>query len=136
MVAALNKPGYDENPKKAIISKQIAEEMNLSDFVTENTMFFFNAVCKNSSDMSPHDFLHINVQQWNTNETYIRAKLKVDRMLIVNDVAERAIALVSNFNEKLTKNEGEKQLLFQVVEHYKKEFPNNMTNAQMIDKLK
>lgn len=135
MVSALKKPGYDENPKKAVINKQRANQLDLSDFISENTLHFFNAVCDKSSDVSAQEFLEINPKDWHTNNSYLRVKLKVDEMLIVNDVAERAIAMVSTFNDKLTKNEDEKQLLFQVVEHYRNEFPNKMTKLQMMNKL-
>lgn len=131
MVAALENPGYDENPKKAIISKERVNQLRLCDFVTENTKYFFNAVCESSSQ----EFLEMDPESWNKNNNYLSAKEKVEKMLIVNDVAERAIALASSFNDKITKKEDEKQLLFQVIERYREEFPNKLTKSQMKEKL-
>lgn len=132
MISAMEKPGYDENPKKALISKNIANQLQLCDFVTENTKYFFSAICGN---LNLSSFLTTEPENWKENRNYLSAKIKVDKMQIVNDVAERAIAMVSSFNDKLTKNEEEKQLIFQVVERFREEFPNRITKSQMIEKL-
>jgi len=40
----------------------------------------------------------------------------VDALKVVNNAAERGIALATRFNSSLTKREDEKQLLYQMVE--------------------
>lgn len=43
---------------------------------------------------------------------------------VVNDIAERALALIEQYNDSLTKNEEQKQYLLQVVQKHRKAFPN------------
>lgn len=131
MVSALENPGYDENPKKTIISKDRVNQLYLYDLVTENTKHFFNAICESSTQ----EFLEMDPEKWNENNNYLSAKIKVNKIFILNDVAERAIALVSSFNDKITKKEDEKQLLFQVIERYLEGFPINLTKCQIKGKL-
>ena len=42
---------------------------------------------------------------------------------VVNDLAERGVALVQEFNASLTKNEEQKQYLLQVIEDHRRKFP-------------
>jgi hypothetical protein len=41
---------------------------------------------------------------------------------VVNDLAERAVALIQEFNSSLTRNEEQKQYLLQVVEDHRSKF--------------
>jgi len=41
---------------------------------------------------------------------------------VVNDLAERGVALVQEFNSSLTRNEEQKQYLLQVVEQHRRQF--------------
>lgn len=43
---------------------------------------------------------------------------------VVNDVAERGVALITQFNKCITNNEEQRQYLLQVVENYRKVFKN------------
>jgi hypothetical protein len=42
---------------------------------------------------------------------------------VVNDIAERAVALARDFNGSLSRDSEQQQFLLQVVEHHRKEFP-------------
>jgi len=42
----------------------------------------------------------------------------------VNDVAERGVALIQEFNNIITTDEEQKQMLLQVVETHRKKFPD------------
>jgi len=44
-------------------------------------------------------------------------------MKVVNDSAERAIALMQQYNSSLTKNEEQKQYLLWLVERHRKQYP-------------
>jgi len=44
-------------------------------------------------------------------------------MKVVNDCAERGIALVEEYNSSLTKDEEQKQFLLRLVELHRKQFP-------------
>ena len=61
---------------------------------------------------------------WNDSPMYIQNKRVVDSLKIVNDTAERSIALMSKFNTSITKNEAEMQRLIQVVEDHRKRVPD------------
>ena len=51
---------------------------------------------------------------------------------VVNNLAERGVALVQEFNSSLTRNEEQKQYLLQLVEHHKGQFaePTKPSNYQ------
>ena len=51
---------------------------------------------------------------------------------VVNDCAERAVRLAADFNEVLTKNADQRQLLYQVVEHHRKLLPTTATKKQLL----
>jgi exonuclease VII small subunit len=51
-------------------------------------------------------------------------KSRVESLAVVNNSAERGIALMSQLNKTLTKNEDEKQKIIQVVENNRKQIPN------------
>jgi len=56
---------------------------------------------------------------------YVQNKRIVDSLKVVNDTAERSIALMSDFNSSITKNEAEMQRLIQVVEDHRKRVPDS-----------
>ena len=70
------------------------------------------------------DFLSQDVESWPENVSFQEAKKVVQSLKVVNDSAERAIALATNFNLSLTRREEEKQYLYQVLEGHRKQFPN------------
>ena len=49
---------------------------------------------------------------------YVRA------MRVVNDCAERGVAMMQSFNGVLTKNEDQTQYILQVVEEHRRKFPD------------
>lgn len=46
------------------------------------------------------------------------------RLSVVNDVAERGVALIEEYNKCLTKNEEQLQYLLQVVKNHRQKYPN------------
>jgi hypothetical protein len=50
--------------------------------------------------------LKIDPATWEVSPKYQEMKAMVKALKVVNDVAERVIALMTNCNENLTKNEG------------------------------
>ena len=61
---------------------------------------------------------------WQEHPTFKYAKKAANALRVVNDSAERNIALAATFNSSITKNEEEKQYLFQVFESHRKCFPD------------
>lgn len=60
----------------------------------------------------------------NDSSVYIQNKSIVSSLKVVNDIAERSIALMSDFNTSITKNETEMQRLIQVVEDHRQRVPD------------
>ena len=57
---------------------------------------------------------------WETNESYLRSKDILSSLRVVNDCAERGIALISQFNSLVTGNEDQRQCLIKVVDYDRK----------------
>ena len=69
------------------------------------------------------DFLDLDPSEWEWNECYTRAKACVGNLKVVNDAAERGVALIQTFNAILSNQEEQKQYLLQVVEQHRSRFP-------------
>lgn len=129
MVAALSKPGEDSD----LIRVQSVDENNistlsLSDFVSSNTNKFFAA------SHIETDFLQQHPSSWGSSDVYQISCDRVKRLKVVNDAAERGVALIQNFNSILTNQEEQKQYLLQVVEHHRQQFPMSKKSI-IVDKL-
>ena len=60
---------------------------------------------------------------WAKRTDYRDAKEVIQHLLVVNDCAERAVKLATDFNLALTNDEEQRQLLFQVIEYHRKLVP-------------
>lgn len=118
MVTALQKRG-SENPLRRIkIPDTQIRKMVLSDFVTDNTLRLFAALEIET------EFLRTKPNTWHENVQFLNGLQKVKGMKVVNDAAERGVALISEFNGVLTNQEDQQNYLLQVVEEHRKKFPN------------
>ena len=61
---------------------------------------------------------------WSTSAVFQQAQSIACSLTVVNDAAERSIALMSNFNQSITKNEAEMQTLLQVVADHRQRLPD------------
>ena len=91
----------------------------LSDFVSRNTRKFFVGLDVNQ------DFLEEDPSTWGTNDGYIQAQTQARPLKVVNDAAERGVALCQSFNGVLTNQEEQKQFLLQIVEKHRRDFPDS-----------
>ncbi|XP_050065848.1 uncharacterized protein LOC126554890 [Aphis gossypii] len=71
----------------------------------------------------PKDFLEVHPKNWNDLEGYQKGKEIIESLRVVNDTAERGVKLMEEFNDKLTKNEDQKQFVLQTVQDYRKKYP-------------
>jgi len=120
MVMALDKEG-SENPAKRIEVKTSESSFSgttVADFVTKTSCRFFTILCLQT------EFLTLDPSEWHRSPDYQVAANLVRDMRVANDIAERGVALMQNFNAVLTKNEEQKQYLLQVVEQHQHTFPN------------
>lgn len=91
---------------------------NLEDFVLSNTRRFFQI-----TEMTT-DFLKNDVETWDDDESYKKNKAIVHSMRVVNDIAERGVALMEEYNKLHTNDEEQKQYLLLLVKDYRKRIPN------------
>ena len=68
------------------------------------------------------EFLQSDSSEWGHQETYRTGQKVAQSMRVVNDLAERGVALIQEFNSSLTRNEEQKQFLLQVVEDHRNKF--------------
>lgn len=116
MVENLKKISIDFNVRPKIIEKKISR-FTIPDFITINTMEFFKILEINTQ------FLSLDPKLWPENHNYLDGLRKVGNMKVVNDIAERCVSMMSDFNNSITNNEEQKQYLLQVVENHRKNVP-------------
>lgn len=116
--------------KRVILKKErIADVIDngLEQFVSSTTARFFERFNIDKS------FLELDPSIWPTHECYQSAFVYLNKLKVVNDVAERGVKLIEDYNKLLTKNEEQTQFLLQVVTDYRKRFPNS--NKSTISKV-
>jgi hypothetical protein len=125
MVKALQNPTLDNQSKRCRLSDEVPiKDLTLANFVTEKSKLIFQTLGIESS------FFEVDPIEWHLRDDYKKAQESVKTLKVVNDNAERAIALIQNFNNHLTKNENQLQYLLQVVERHREKFPE-ATKMQM-----
>ena len=72
------------------------------------------------------DFLELPVEQWHSNLNFQEAKATVQALLVVNDHAERGVALIQEYSGRITEDEEQLQFLLQVVAEHRKVSPNTL----------
>ena len=79
-------------------------------------------VTSKSCDMLKALGILIDPASWNNNESYQKAKVTINGLRVVNDCAERVVALITQYNDVLSKNEEQRQYLLQVVQEHRHKF--------------
>ncbi|KAG0710101.1 hypothetical protein GWK47_023501 [Chionoecetes opilio] len=69
-------------------------------------------------------FLSLPVDEWEANPAYQKGVSTVKNLSVTNDGAERGVAMISLYNDSLTKNEKTKKDLLQVVEAHRRNYPH------------
>ncbi|KAE9523786.1 hypothetical protein AGLY_015846 [Aphis glycines] len=83
----------------------------------------------------PTEFLKFDPEEWENMPDYQLGLSVVRCMQVVNDFAERGVALIQNYNSILTKDENQKQFLLQVVESHRKRFPDARKSTIISDEI-
>ena len=71
------------------------------------------------------------MDKWDKRDHYTASCKIIHALKVVNDCAERAVKLATDFNEVLIKDDKQRQLLYQVIEHRRKLLPTSVTKAQL-----
>ncbi|KAG0698584.1 hypothetical protein GWK47_026013 [Chionoecetes opilio] len=121
MVTALRREefdGEDTAPKRVTLPKKSVRDLHLEDFVSGRTLHFFRKLHLDEA------FLDLPPDSWQMDEGFQRSSQIVRNLAVVNDHAERGVALIQEFNGSLTKDEEQLQFLLQVVADHRKAFPD------------
>ena len=96
--------------------------------MTSHTKVFFEIL-----DL-PCSFLESNAENWDSNDEYLKARETVMNMKVTNDLAERGVKLMEEYNKILTNDEQQKQYLLQIVKKFRSSLPDK--NKKTIMSLK
>ncbi|KAL4125995.1 hypothetical protein QTP88_010227 [Uroleucon formosanum] len=114
IVQIILQENYEEDlevPKRITLKPEEIPEFIKRDIpfelFTTNSLKFFSRF-KISSE-----FLNIDPVEWKNNLEYNNAREIISSIKVVNDTAERNVKLMEDFNQKITKNEEQKQFLLQ-----------------------
>lgn len=120
MVSALFEKEGEEEPAKrvAVPDPKVLLAKSLDFFVSTNTKNLFHRL------RLPDTFLHTDPEEWEINQDYQTAKSRILHLAVVNDRAERGVALIQDLNGRITRNEDQLQFLVQVVADHRKRFPD------------
>ena len=119
MIAAMKTVKGPENPCKKLNAEfEDFKTKTLADFCSSSSFSLCNQLG------IKYDFLETNPSTWKDNEEYATGKKLVASLSLVNDRAERGVALVQRYKQALTKDEDQRQFLLQVVEKHRKDFPH------------
>lgn len=80
------------------------------------------------------DFLNFHPDCWNEREDFQKGIRILSNLSVINDVAERGVKLIQEYNSILTKDEKQKQFLLQVVNDYKTNYPDGKKETLIIHK--
>lgn len=110
----------DVSPRAQLPPNRPIKSHKLADFSSEKSLRFFAI-----TGISP-DFLVKDPTLWSVDSDYLKGLNIVRHIRVVNDTAERGVDLISKFlkvtNNRLTKNESQRQYLMLVVDKHRKLF--------------
>ncbi|KAK6185944.1 hypothetical protein SNE40_008071 [Patella caerulea] len=119
MVQSLEIEGEDDAPKRVQMNIPAILASELKDFTTSSSKTMFQKM------KLPDDFLVTDPDTWDENDDFNRALLIVQKMKVVNDHAERGVALIQEYSGILTKDEDQLQYLLQIVQEHRKMYPDS-----------
>lgn len=105
------------NDRKLANPKELIHN-SLTDFVSMKSNNFFVRFSLST------EFLKLDPSRWEDIEEFKENRSFCRNLFVVNDSAERGVKFMKDFNRILTNNEEEKQFLLQLVESYRKQYPN------------
>jgi len=95
-----------------VVEKEI-QKKEIADCINSKSMAFFESLKIDTS------FLSIDPSLWNVDYSYRQAKAITKKMFVVNDIAERGVALANDYRH-MTKSEEDFQCLLQCIEKNRK----------------
>lgn len=102
---------------------RVYHDSNLHDFITEESWHFFS-ICN-----LDHSFLSIHPTQWAQDESYLHFCKMVRTFTPLNDAAERAVKLGTDFHGSLAKDFDQHEAVLQSVEAHRRILPKPTKGA-------
>ncbi|KAG0714114.1 hypothetical protein GWK47_014766 [Chionoecetes opilio] len=115
---------------KRLDGKRFSLDIYLKDLVTSRTRRTLDSLLPGREE-EVGTLLEKSPETWETEATFLDMKRNVSQMKVVNDAAERGIALATSFNSIIAKDEVQKQYLLKVVGKHRREQPFNSKEAYM-----
>ena len=112
----LSEKGIENLPKIAVIDLKEIRSKNLDDFTCMNSILLFSRLGLPTSILEANSAARPDI------EDFKKAKDIVGALKVVNDYAERGVALAIGL---LTKGEEQLKILLQVVSEHRKIFPDS-----------
>ena len=119
MVKSMQREGENEPLKRIKLATRLVPDCRLEDFVTQNTWGLFDKLGIETA------FLEHDPESWSSNDDFQKGMEIVKNIKVTNDHAERAVALVQEFNKHITHDEDQLQFLLQVVSEHRRQFPDS-----------
>ena len=131
MASALqNKDVEQDHTKRLSVLMDILQNNNLEDFITAESMTLFSLM------ELPDGFLKVDPELWNEHNNNKQAKDIINSLKVVNDHAERGIALIKEYSGFITCHESQLQFLLQVVEeHYRAYLDSRKQTLETVENL-
>ena len=101
--------GRDGKPVKCIKIDLDALQAKAVYFATKNTMSFFQKLNLKT------DFLELPIKQCYSNFNFQKSETTIQALSVVNDYAEREVALTQEYSEGITRDKEKLQFLLQMV---------------------
>jgi len=118
MVAVLRVDGSTEIKKRTIIDEEDVPQHSLDRSVKSNKMTFFHII---GIDPSFHT---TDPEDWIINENYCSAEKMLTSTCVINNVAERGVALMERYFSLRTCHEEQKQYLLHDFSEHHRRFPD------------
>ena len=113
-----NQEGSEDRVLRVKILRSGIPAAELSDFCTRSTEGFFDKLGLDKG------FLEVDPDDWEHREDFVKASQVAAGLSVVNDHAERGVALVQEYSSHLTKDEDQLQYILQVVQDHRKRYPD------------
>lgn len=121
MASNFSRPSNSNNFRR-LDEKTFNYSTPLEEYVTSRSLKLFDLLDKDGQQKA-QSFLSKPVALWTEDSIFQEMKQSVKLLKVVNDCAERGIALIRSYNNTLTINEDQKQYLVKLVSRHRKLFP-------------
>ena len=103
MIQSLKRIGDEKPPKRVSINQKMITSSNLNNFVTSTSKVLFQKL------KLPSGFLQEDPDTWNDDNDFLQASSTVQELKVVNNHAERGVALIQEYCGLMTNDEQQLQ---------------------------